>query len=229
MYRSITVAHEDAAKAAIPVVKKTNKQLPWEHSNLARLRASVKVTNSAYVEKSSREKIGPLDNALGTLEAAYDTNKQTYIENKIREIETAHITRKSKLIWATVNEVANRGKSSAARPSSDHPSEELSYGKNILKIFWVDLHLYQPTHTEDIDTIISETLPIHVHEFTMEELTSAIRSTSSGKAPGLDNIPAEVWKSGALLEYPLNVCDNVFNSGEASNIWRKAAIVPMPK
>ena len=76
-YRSITIAHEDAAKAAIPVIKKTKKQLPWEHSHLALLRANVKVKNSAYVKKPSREKRIPLDNALDTRKAAYDTNKQT--------------------------------------------------------------------------------------------------------------------------------------------------------
>ena len=54
----------------------------------------------------------------------------------------AHITRKSKLAWATVNELTNRKKSRAARPSGDHPSERIKRGKNILKIFWVDLHLY---------------------------------------------------------------------------------------
>ena len=93
IYRSITIAHEDAAKATIPVIKKTEKQLPWEHSNLARLRANVKGKNSAHVMNPSREKRIPLDDALGTLKAAYDTNKQTYIENKIHEIETSHITR----------------------------------------------------------------------------------------------------------------------------------------
>ena len=86
-----------------------------------------------------------------------------------------------------------------------------------------------PPHPEEIDAIISETLPIPVHEFTMEELTSAIRSTSSGKATGLDNIPAEVWKSGTLLEHLLNVCTKVFNAGEAPNVWRIAAILPIPK
>ena len=35
IYRSITIAHEDAAKATIPVVKETKKQLPGEHSDLA--------------------------------------------------------------------------------------------------------------------------------------------------------------------------------------------------
>ena len=108
IYRSITIAHD---------VKKTKKQLPWEHSNLAQFRANVKVKNSAYVKNPSREKRIPLDNALDTVKAAYDTKKQTYIENKIREIETAHITRKPKLAWATENEVANRKKSRAARPS----------------------------------------------------------------------------------------------------------------
>ena len=87
IYRSITIAREDAAKAAIPVVKKTKKQLPWEHSNLARPRANVKLQNSAYVKKPSREKRIPLDDTLDTLKAAYDANKQTYIEKKITKLK----------------------------------------------------------------------------------------------------------------------------------------------
>ena len=170
----------------------------------------------------------PLDNALDTFKAAYDTNKQTYMENKIREIKTAHITRKSKLAWATVNDVTNRKKYHAARPSGYHPSKRIKIREEHLKNF-LGRPASLPPHPEEIDTIILETLPIPVHEFTMEELTSAIRSTSSGKATGLDDIPAEVCKSGALLEYPLNVCNKVFNSGEAPNIWRKAALLPIPK
>ena len=180
------------------------------------------------MKKPSREERSPLDNALDTLKAAYDTNKQTNIENKIREIETAYISMKSQLAWATVNELTNRKKSRAARPSGDHPSERINlfeeHFKNLL-----GRPASLPSHPEEIDIIISETLPIPVHEFTMEELTSAIRSTSSGKATGLDNIPAEIWKSGTLLEHLLNVCNEFFNSGEAPNIWRKAAILPIPK
>ena len=86
-----------------------------------------------------------------------------------------------------------------------------------------------PPDPEEFDTIISETLPIPVHEFTMEEVTSAIRSNFSGKVIGLDNTPAEVWKSRVLLEHLLHVSNKVFSSGEAPNIWRKAAILPMPK
>ena len=124
--------------------------------------------------------------------------------------------------------MTNCKKSRTARPSGDYPSKRINLWKEHFKSL-LGKPASLPSHPEEIDTIVSETLPIPVHEFTMEELTSAIRSTSSGKATGLDNIPAEVCKSGALLEHLLNVCNKVFNSGEAPNIWRKAAILPIPK
>ena len=124
--------------------------------------------------------------------------------------------------------MTNRKKSLAARPSGDHTSERIKlWEENFTNLLGRPASL--TLHPEEIDTIISQTLPISVHEFTMEELTSAIRSTSSGKATGLDNIPAGAWKSAALLEHLLNVCNKVFNSGEAPNFWRKAAILPIPK
>ena len=122
----------------------------------------------------STEKRIPLDDALDTLKAAYDTKKHTYIENKIREIETAHITRKSKLAWATVNEMTNRKKSRAARPSGDHPSERIKLWEEHFKDL-LGRPASLPPHPEEIDSIISETLPIPVHEFTMKELIAAIR------------------------------------------------------
>ena len=137
-----------------------------EHSNLARLRANVKGKNSAYVMNPSREKRIPLDKALDTLKAASDTNKQTYIENKIHEIETARITMTSKLAWATVNEVINLKKSRAARPSGDHMSKRIKlWEENFKNLLGRPASL--PSHPEEIDRIISETLPIPVHEFAM--------------------------------------------------------------
>ena len=124
--------------------------------------------------------------------------------------------------------MTNRKKSRAARPSGDHPSKRIKLWEEHFTNP-LDRPASLPPHPEEIDTIISETLPIPVHEFTKEELTSAIRSTSSGKATGMDNIPAGAWTSGALLEHLLNVCNKVFNSGEAPNVWRKAAILPIPK
>jgi len=60
-------------------------------------------------------------------------------------------------------------------------------------------------------------------------MTAAIKSTSKGKATGLDNIPAEVWKSGALLDQLLEVCNKAFITGDCPLTWHKAAIIPIPK
>ena len=44
----------------------------------------------------------------------------------------------------------------------------------------------------------------------------------------MDNIPIEVWKTGALIEPLLDVCNKTFN-GDKPNIWVKSGIVPFPK
>ena len=72
-------------------------------------------------------------------------------------------------------------------------------------------------------------MPIPTHECNKVELTTVIKTINSGKASGLDLIPAEVWKSGALQDQLLKVCNKAFNIGECPVIWRKAAIIPVPK
>ena len=47
---------------------------------------------------------------------------------------------------------------------------------------------------EEITPIFTEELNIKKGLFTMEELLKAVKSIQSGKACGLDEIPAEVWK-----------------------------------
>ncbi|XP_047494979.1 uncharacterized protein LOC125043070 [Penaeus chinensis] len=48
------------------------------------------------------------------------------------------------------------------------------------------------------------------------------------RIPRLDNIPAEVWKSQALMEELLVACNKAYN-GDVPSIWTKSCIVPIPK
>ena len=89
--------------------------------------------------------------------------------------------------WQTAKNLVLQG-----HLSGDNPSERIKLWEEHFKNF-LGRPASLPPHPKDIDTIISETSPIPVHQSTIEELTLAIRSTSSGKATGLDNIPAEVW------------------------------------
>ena len=77
-------------------------------------------------------------------------------------------------------------------------------------------------------TVIQETLPINTENITMDELVKCVNSFKNNKADGLDSIPIEVWKSGALNQQLLDICNKTLN-GDRPKVWVKSAIVPLPK
>ena len=62
----------------------------------------------------------------------------------------------------------------------------------------------------------------------MEELKSALSKLKSKKAPGLDNIPPEVWKYCNFDNILLGFCNNVYN-GNSIDKWTEGCILPFPK
>ena len=49
-----------------------------------------------------------VDDAKAELDKAYCMEQKRYIEEKISNIETAHVDPQARLVWATVNEQAER-------------------------------------------------------------------------------------------------------------------------
>lgn len=98
-------------------------------------------------------------------------------------------------------------------------------------------------------------LEISTEDFTIGELQSCIKSLSNNKAPGLDQILPEVWKSGASTPALLEICNKAMNcdvpkawtkscmaltpeqleicnkvmNGDVFKVWTKSCIVPLPK
>ena len=72
--------------------------------------------------------------------------------------------------------------------------------------------------------------------FTMDELQTALRKTKPGKAPGMDEIPSDVYKlvmetapvtpMGNLL---LKLLNGVYSSGHIPTSWQEAVLVPVYK
>ena len=62
----------------------------------------------------------------------------------------------------------------------------------------------------------------------MEELNKYMKSFKNNKASGLDNVPIEVWKTGALNMKPLEVNNRTLN-GDRAKVWVKSGIMPLPK
>ena len=51
---------------------------------------------------------------------------------------------------------------------------------------------------EEIELIVEITLPSETAPFTNEEFQKTLQKMSNGKAAGLDEIPAAVWKTGSF-------------------------------
>lgn len=64
-----------------------------------------------------------------------------------------------------------------------------------------------------------------------EEVEEAIRSLPSGKAPGADNIPAELLKYGGeeLVNTLTALCQKIWATKQWPAIWTKSLIIPLPK
>ena len=76
---------------------------------------------------------------------------------------------------------------------------------------------------------VSDELPVDCSPFSLEELTTVIKSITASKAPGLDNIPPSVWKEPLLHEELLYFCNEALLHGNIPDEWKTAAIVPFPK
>ena len=84
------------------------------------------------------------------------------------------------------------------------------------------------TNERPIINVIGNTLPIDTGDFTRKELVECMKTIANGKKAGLDNIPVEAWKTEALIEPLLDVCNKTLH-GDKADIWVKSGLVPLPK
>ena len=64
--------------------------------------------------------------------------------------------------------------------------------------------------------------------FTIQELNNATKSINNGKACGLDEIPAEVWKLTEFQNILLNFCNSVYSQNKIKR-RTEGCLLPFPK
>ena len=75
---------------------------------------------------------------------------------------------------------------------------------------------------------VFNTLPIETGDFTADKLQKSINALQNNKAPRLDGIPIETWKTGCLDEELSEICNKTFH-GDVPGIWLRGGILPFPK
>lgn len=127
--------------------------------------------------------------------------------------------------WKTINEISERKSSNKAKLKANNQTERLQKWKTHFENL-----LGKPPDIIDkpIKRIIENELDIKQGNFTMEELIVVIKNISNDKACGLDNIAAEVWKTGVFNEEMLQLCNAVYNLQKIDR-WHEGCIIPIPK
>ena len=130
--------------------------------------------------------------ALKSLKKTYLSEQTKYLQQKIDEIENSVANQKSSNAWKVINENSGRRSTNSAKLKASNQEERVKLWKKHFQ----DL-LGKPPQTDEqteIVNIVADELKIRNGPFQMDELSIAINSIKSGKACGLDGIPAEVWK-----------------------------------
>ena len=173
------------------------------------------------------ENIRKFKKAQKNLVLSYDKEQSEYIQSKIDEIQNAVRNQKSAKAWKIVNEVSGRKNSCRSKIKGKNNEERVKLWQKHFQ----DL-LGKPTkineNEEEISQIVNSELDIKKGLFTPDEIIIAVRSIQHGKAVGLDEIPAEVWKLGEFQEILLHFCNSVYNQDPIKR-WNEGCLLPFPK
>ena len=224
-YKKFIEAHEEAAKLHIPLKPKIKKRVPWESADVMQKREEVRKHSKRKDTNPTLGNMEAFNKSKHDLKKAYEDELKNYILGKTELIKQSSENKKSSIAWQAVNEITGRkivqqGKLKAAS-QKDRLQQWQDHFQNLLG--------KPPTVTdEQIQTIFDLQSDIKLGNFEEEELHQVLNKMKNGKAPGLDGIPPEVWKTKAFNDILLNLCNEVYN-GKQIETWCTGCILPFPK
>ena len=133
-----------------------------------------------------------LKQAKEELQAACDNEQAEYLAQKCAEIENAAVQHQEKRAWKTINEITGKTSSATGRLKGETDEVRLDKWKVDFATL-LDQPVTENRNIERLYRIHSRSAPIS----SLWKNSITINSLANNKAPGIDEIPAEVGKSGA--------------------------------
>ena len=227
-YNNFEKACKEAATKEIPLKPKMIKRLPWETPYICQKREILHQAAEIKNSDPTSENIKKFTDAQNVLTKMYENEQTEYVTRKIDVIKNAISFKKSALAWKTVNEVSGRKNTEKAKIKANSEKERIQlWHQHFKELLGKPI---QTTTNSGNECIVNTNkhLNIETGPFTAPELSKATKSIQNGKAVGLDEIPAEVWKIDDFQEFLLESCNCVYNQ-ESIRRWREGCILPFPK
>ena len=227
-YSNLIEATETVAKEMLPVKPKGKGTKTRDSPSVISARENLKKVSLDYHQKPTRSKKKALELAKKTLDEAYLKAEADFIDGKIKDISSLHISQKHHAAWKTIGELSGKCSKPTTRIKGGSSNKRMSSWHDHFKNL-----LGKPPVMPENDTLpmdkVSDTLDICTTDFTISELKCAIKSLNSSKAFGPDNIPAIIWKDPIFHDLLLKLCNFCLINKTCPSSWRTSQIIPVPK
>ena len=159
-------------------------------------------------------------------------DKRDFVENLAEQAEAAAMQGDMKTLYEVTRKLTKKN-NNQDRPIKDKEGNTITKEEDKLRR-WAEhfqdvLNREPPEEEADIEE--GAALPVNTNNITEEEVKKAIKQLKSGKAPGSDNIQAEVLKADinitAKMLHPL--INQIWEEEMVPGQWREGLLVKLPK
>ena len=227
-YSNLSKITEEVAKEMLPKKEKSTPFVPSTARVVELARDKVKCRSKQYHQNPSVLNRVSLTLAKRELDDAYLQAEADFINGKITNLASMHISKQHHAAWKTISEISGKRSKPTIRLKGGSQSKRLA---NWAKHFG-DLLGKEPKLPDNISLPrekIADTLDIPTSEFTISELLKVLKQTKSTKAFGPDNIPPILWKDPLFHQLLLKYCNHALTELQCPSVWPKSQIIPFPK
>ena len=229
VYNNLTSAVEVTALDSLPKKAKKKETPISSHHLVKEARQELLNVQHEYTINHTIPVKRKLRKANQFLDRAYATADAEFIQGQIKAIGRLHREKKHTAAWKTINHLSGRkSKPSITIKGGSSASRLNNWKEHFQKLLGQPPPLNPESQTISLTTI-SEPLDISTGLFSLEELQAAIKPMKNNKSPGLDNIPAMIWKDRSFHNTLLSICNTTYSEHVAPSAWLTSGIVPLPK
>jgi len=230
-WNNIKNMYNDVAKEVLGY-KKRQRLAPWISSEVLEMSDQRKALKPS--RKESEENRKRYNKLTRDIKKKSKECKDKWIEGKCQVVENSARSQNAHKLFKTANEIC--GIRSAKLPTIKDKAGQTIDDQEKIKSRWAEYYkeLYNEQNPVD-DTILREMPPTnsaeHMEDFLEEEVKAAIQTLKRGKAPGEDNITAEMILAGgdSSISVLHTLCQKIYHEGKCPADWGKAVIVPLHK
>src|SRR5713101_1227784 len=226
MWQDIKNAILETAKSTIPL-RKRSKEKDWISTNTLRtVDMKRKIKAMGLCTEKNKKKYRELNKAV---KSQLRTDMEAHIRQQCDDLESKRITNKSRDHFTAVKNLTNTPlpKLNVVKDENGNILTESNEIKNRWKEYCENL--YKQKEENNLFDIISE----YEEEpcILQNEVANAIRRMKTCKAPGIDDIPAELIKASGETGVKIfhKLCNKIWKKKEWPTDWTKSVFLPIPK